>query len=128
MLSQAGRSVTLFRGFSDDNLVRAHNIGAVATASVLALAWSQASPERYEPVITRTELAAIQLQAAVSTRRSCVGQRGGDDHHPSGAATASAVGSASPQASATAGTDAVTAIATAAIALAATPLCTWRFR
>ena len=102
--------------------VRAHNIGAVATASVLALGLVTASPERYEPVITRTEFAAIQLQAAVSTQVATLANAAATTTTPSGAATASAVGSASPQASATAGTDAVTAIATAAIALAATPL------
>lgn len=108
--------------FDMKTFVRAQNIGAAATTSVLALGLVTALPERYEPVIARTEIAAIQLQAAVSTQIAALANAAATTTAPSGAATASAVGSASPQASATGGTDAVTAIATAAIALAATPL------
>lgn len=94
------------------------NVGAAATATVVALGLVSLPPERHASAIARTEVAAVQLQAAVSTQIATL-------VHASAASTPSAAETtapANPQASATGDTDALTAIATAAIAIAAAPL------
>ena len=91
-------------------------VGATATAVIVALSLVTVPSERYDSVIARTEFAAVQLQAAVSTQIASL----------AGAAVtaaASAATPAAPQASATqAENDTLKIIATAAISLVVAPL------
>lgn len=106
------------------SFVRANvvNVCAVATASVVALGLVTTPPDRYEPVIARAEVAAIQLQAAISTQVATLANAAATSTLFAPAGTDVAIDPPSPRASATGPADALAAIATAAIALAATPL------
>ena len=98
------------------------NIGATASAAIVAFGLVTVPPDRYDSVIARTEFAAVQLQAVVATEVAAIGNAA-----PRGAATSrlSAASIASPvsvQASAISPTDALTVLATAALGIIATPL------
>ena len=93
-------------------------VGALATAALVALGIVTAPLGPPASAITHTEVAAIQLQAAVSTHIATLVNASAASA-PSAAEMIAPVG---PQASATGGTDALTQIATAAIAIAAAPL------
>ena len=99
------------------------NLGAAATASVVALGLLAAPPERYESSTLRTESAVVQLRAVASTQ--IIALAAAVKTLPASASAtpyeAAILDSAPPQASATGSNDALTAIATAAIALVAAP-------
>jgi len=99
--------------------VRCVKFGAVAMAAMVACGLVTATPDRHGLPTIRNEAAHVQLQAvAVSTQVAALANTPGT----SNSLVASAEGPAQTQASAVGTTEAVTAIATAAIALAAIPL------
>lgn len=102
--------------------IRQRSTGAVAAAaaSVVTLGLVSAPPQGYEPLITRTEFAAIQLQAAVSTQAAALA--GATATPPSAAAAADAVTDIPLPSLSFNGGSGLQAIATAALTLALTPL------
>lgn len=100
---------------------RCRSAVALASASVVALSLVITHPDRNEPVIARAELAAIQLQAAVTTQVATLANSAMPATSPEAVATA-AVTPASAQASATGFAESLGTNALAAIAVAATPL------
>ncbi len=96
------------------------NVGALAAAAVVTLGVVTVPPERLASISARTEIAEVQLRAVVSTQAAALANMTATSIPPS-ASAASAVNPASPQASAIGSNDTLTAIATAAIALVATP-------
>jgi|GEM_PF-1591795 len=91
------------------------SIGAAATAAVVTFGLVTLPPERYDSAIVRTEVAAVQLKAAVSTQIALLAGA-------TATTAAPAAAPAAPQASATGDANPLTAIATAAILIAASPL------
>jgi hypothetical protein len=105
--------------------LRSHyvHVGATATAAIVALGLVTVPPARYDSMTARTEFAAVQLKAAVSTEVVALANTL-PIGRPAGLSDAAAVAPLSPQAAATSDSNVWTleTVAIVALAIVGTPL------